>query len=60
MGLAIVTRLVVAYLLGLAAPGIPLALYLGVRPFWCGAFTLSWLSLVLGVITFQMLGISIT
>ncbi len=52
--------LLFAYLLGLIAPGYPLAMYLGIVPYWCGAFALSWLSLVIGVISFQMVGLPIT
>ncbi len=60
MSLGITVRLIIAYLLGLMAPGFPLSMYFGIRPYWCGAFALSWLSLVIGVISFQMVGLPIT
>jgi hypothetical protein len=55
-----VVELLVAYLVGFLAPGYPAARLLGVRPVWCGAFSLSWLSLVLGVIFFQIAGLPLT
>ena len=55
-----VVKLLVAYLVGFLAPGYPAARLLGVRPVWCGAFSLSWLSLVLGVILFQIAGLPLT
>lgn len=54
LGLA---SLLLAHAVGFALPGLFAAKALRVRPIWCGAFALSWLSLVLGVIALQIAGL---
>lgn len=52
--------LLVAYVVGFALPGYFLARLLDVRPHWCGAFVLSWFSLLMSVIFLQIVGLPIS